>query len=259
VNSSNSPAFETLHGEAGHQPASPSRLRRLAGVLCAVGAVALGVVACGNDDDEAVLEAPTATLDPALLPEGVVPPTPPASTAATSTTLELSPLAGQIGEQFSAVPPPVVDRPVPVDIRIDSIGVDTDPVVPVGLSESGELDVPGADEVGWYELGQTPDQPGATVLAAHVSWKGDLGVFNRLGDLEPGSEIFVTLSDGTQRKYIAWERTMYYKTELPYERIWTREGPEVMVLITCGGEFNPEIRRFKQNIVVYAVPAPLEG
>ncbi len=262
MSNEHSSALETLRGEAGHAPASPSRVRRLVGALCAAGAVTLGVIACGGGggaDDEVVLEAPTATLDPAQLPEGVVPPTPPASTAATPTTLELSPLAGQLGEQYSAVPPPVVDRAIPIDIRIDNIGVDTDPVIPVGLNDKGELDVPGADEVGWYELGQTPDLPGATVLAAHVSWKGDLGVFNRLGSLEPGSEIFVTLSDGTQRKYIAWERTMYYKTELPYERIWTRDGPEVLVLITCGGEFNPEIRRFKQNIVVYAVPVPLEG
>jgi hypothetical protein len=26
------------------------------------------------------------------------------------------------------------------------------------------------------------------------------------------------------------------------------------VLITCGGDFNPEIRRYRQNIVVYAAP-----
>jgi hypothetical protein len=27
-----------------------------------------------------------------------------------------------------------------------------------------------------------------------------------------------------------------------------------LVLITCGGSFNPDIGRYRQNIVVYAVP-----
>jgi len=27
-----------------------------------------------------------------------------------------------------------------------------------------------------------------------------------------------------------------------------------LVLINCGGDYNPEIRRFRENIVVYAVP-----
>ena len=94
----------------------------------------------------------------------------------------------------------------------------------------------------------------ATVLAAHVSWKKQAGVFARLGRLEPGSEVVVRLSDGSQARYVVTERTMYDKTALPYDRIWTRQGQEVLVLVTCGGEFNPEIRRYRQNIVVYAVP-----
>ena len=31
-------------------------------------------------------------------------------------------------------------------------------------------------------------------------------------------------------------------------------GPETLVLITCGGSFDPDIRRYRDNIVVYAVP-----
>ncbi len=30
--------------------------------------------------------------------------------------------------------------------------------------------------------------------------------------------------------------------------------PETLALITCGGEFDRTTRRYKQNIVVYAVP-----
>ena len=47
---------------------------------------------------------------------------------------------------------------------------------------------------------------------------------------------------------------MYPKTALPVDRVWATSGPETLVLITCGGDFNPEIRRYRDNIVVYAVP-----
>ena len=66
--------------------------------------------------------------------------------------------------------------------------------------------------------------------------------------------MVLTLDDGSARTYQVVERQMYTKTELPADRIWTRSGPETLVLITCGGSFNPEIRRYRENVVVYAVP-----
>ena len=62
------------------------------------------------------------------------------------------------------------------------------------------------------------------------------------------------LADGGTRTYQVVERAQYPKTALPAERIWASTGPETLVLITCGGAFNPEIRRYADNIVVYAVP-----
>ena len=108
--------------------------------------------------------------------------------------------------------------------------------------------------VGWYEYGSSPGLPGATVLAAHVSWNDALGPFHQLGSLVPGDEVDVVLTDGSTRRYEVVERTMYAKDALPSERIWTTEGDETLVMITCGGSFNPEIRRYRHNIVVYAVP-----
>lgn len=124
----------------------------------------------------------------------------------------------------------------------------------VGLEENGELEVPDATEIGWYEYGSSPGRPGATVLAAHVSWNGAIGPFHDLGDLEPGATVDVVLDDGTVRTYEVTERTMYPKESLPADRIWRTSGDETLVLITCGGDFNPSIRRYRHNIVVYAVP-----
>ncbi len=191
-----------------------------------------------------VTEPPTAT---APAPSPVDP-------APTTTELALSPLAGLLGEQYSVVPEEVAPRPRPVGMAIDAFDVSQFPIRAVGLEEDGQLEVPDETEIGWYQYGATSGRPGATVLAAHVSWNRTVGPFGRLGNLEPGNRVSVTLDDGTKRQYEVFERAIYGKLELPRERIWRNTGPETLVLITCGGDFNPEIRRYHENIVVYAAP-----
>lgn len=154
-----------------------------------------------------------------------------------------------------------VDRTAPLTIRFESVGVD-DPIISVGLTDDGELEVPGETEVGWWLHGAAPGLPGATVLAAHVSWNGTAGPFNRLGKAELGDKLEVETGDGHIRTYQVIERALYGKSELPADRIWRTTGPEMLVLITCGGDYNPSIRRYRENIVVYAVPIaqrPAEG
>jgi hypothetical protein len=153
-----------------------------------------------------------------------------------------------------ATPEQVEPRPEPVGLQIDTIDVSRFPVRDIGLEDDGQLEIPDETEIGWYKYGATAGHPGATVLAAHVNWKGSNGPFSQLGTVEPGDQIEVALDNGTTRNYVVTERTMYGKLMLPKERIWRNTGPEELVLITCGGDFNPEIRRFKSNIVVYAVP-----
>jgi LPXTG-site transpeptidase (sortase) family protein len=207
--------------------------------------------------DDAVASSTPATVPPlATLPSMSAnePDTDaPEPTGPTTTTIPLSPLAELLGDRGSAVPTEIEPRLRPIGLTIDDIFVD-DPVRPVGLEPDGELEVPDATEIGWYRYGAAPGYPGATVLAAHVTWNGDYGPFLNLGDLDPGDQVRVALEDGSERVYEVVERTMYDKDELPRERIWRTTGDETLVLITCGGDFNPDINRYRQNIVIYAVP-----
>lgn len=182
-------------------------------------------------------------------------PTTAAAAVTSTTTSPLPPLSAEIGEPISVVPSTPPTQAPPVVIAIEAIGLGATPVRPVGLDGEGQLEIPNESEVGWYRFGSWPGRPGATVLAAHVSWNDTTGPFYRLVDLEPGALISVTMADETMRSYTVIERTQYRKTELPSERVWTLEGPETLVLITCGGDFNEAIRRYRHNIVVYAVPA----
>lgn len=146
-----------------------------------------------------------------------------------------------------------VERTSPLAIRIADLELDS-PVRAVGIEDDGELEVPDETEVGWYQYGSAPGLPGATVLAAHVSWNRKIGPFNQLGTLEPGAHVDVVADDGSTRVYQVVERVVYDKDELPIDRIWRTTGDETLVMITCGGSYNPDIRRYRQNIVVYAVP-----
>ncbi|MEJ7801173.1 MAG: class F sortase [Ilumatobacter sp.] len=146
-----------------------------------------------------------------------------------------------------------VERVSPRALQIGDLRLES-PVRAVGIEEDGELEVPDETEVGWYEYGSAPGLPGSTVLAAHVSWNRTIGPFHDLGTLEPGAQVDVIAHDGTTRVYEVVERAIYDKDELPTDRIWRTTGDETLVLITCGGSYNPDIRRYRQNIVVYAVP-----
>ncbi len=159
------------------------------------------------------------------------------------------------GETPSTIPTDAasVERNAPLSIRIGDLEIDN-PVRAVGIEEDGQLEVPDETEVGWYQYGSAPGLPGATVLAAHVSWNRKIGPFHQLGNLEPGAQVDVVADDGSVRVYEVVERAVYDKDELPRDRIWTTTGEESLVLITCGGSYNPDIRRYRQNIVVYAVP-----
>ena len=232
-------------------------------IVSLVGAAALGGYALFGAD-----EIPEATLQ--ITPMAVetmpdtVPPLPDPATPATSaapaavdTQAPLSPLAAQLGPQGSAIPLPPRERVAPTSITIDDIEL-WGPVRAVGLEDDGEMEVPDETEVGWYDRGAAPGEEGATVLAAHVTWNDTIGPFFELGDLEPGAEVRVRLADGSARIYEVVERAMYPKDGLPNWRIFRRTGPESLVLITCGGSFNPDINRYRDNIVVYAVPVGTE-
>ncbi|MGH9272775.1 MAG: class F sortase, partial [Ilumatobacteraceae bacterium] len=168
-------------------------------------------------------------------------------------TAPLSLLSSMVGAPVPVVPAPPSPTVAPTSITIEAMGI-TYPVRGVGLQLDGQLEIPDETEVGWYRLGAAPGEPGSTVLAGHVSWNRVDGPFRDLPTLEPGASVRLDLADGSTREYQVVERTQYPKLALPAERIWATAGPETLVLITCGGDFNPEIRRYRDNIVVYAVP-----
>ncbi len=146
------------------------------------------------------------------------------------------------------------DGPTPVGLRIDDLGIDTASVLAVGVEDNGDMEVPPADRVGWYQFGPSPGQTGSAVLAAHIAFDGQDGVFRHLDQLPIGAEMSVTYDDGSERRFVASDKQQYDKVDLPRDDIFARDGESQLVLITCGGNFNRDLRSYDDNVVVYADP-----
>jgi sortase (surface protein transpeptidase) len=144
-----------------------------------------------------------------------------------------------------------------VTLRIAELKLDA-PIGAYGVnSRTGQMDVPhNVTEVAWYRFGPAPGQAGSAVLAAHVDLEGQgPGLFFRLRDLGPGDLIEVQYDDGSELAFEVQAQALYPKEELPLDVIFSKEGPPLLTLITCGGGFDPDAARYDSNVVVYATPA----
>lgn len=176
-------------------------------------------------------------------------------------SLPLSELAAGFVELPPAFPERVLDglgdpigRP-PATLSLPNLGKAGATVLPVGLEANGELEVPGADQVGWYQFGAGVDGGvGSTVLAAHIAFDGRNGVFSNLAETKVGDEILVGV-DGQELSYTVISVDQYNKLELPIDDLFSESSEERIVLITCGGSFNPSVGSYDDNVVVIAIPS----
>jgi len=145
--------------------------------------------------------------------------------------------------------------PTPIGFKAPGIRIDrTRPVVSVGVDDDGNFDVPARSQIGWYRFGPEPGADGSSVLAAHITLNGADGAFRYLAEFEAGDVVSVEFDDGSEKDFEVQALAQYDKDVLPLDRIFDRTGPPRLVLITCGGVFNPQVDSFEDNLIVYAVP-----
>ena len=152
------------------------------------------------------------------------------------------------------VRPAVVSRPVRVAlaaVRIDS------PVRAVGVAADGQMRLPANPRImGWYRFGSTPgeESAGSVVIAGHLdSERFGLGPLVRLRDTEVGDPIEVTLSNGATSTYTVVGVERFDRQGLP-DQLFSREGPQRLHVITCGGAYDADAGGYQQNLVVTAAP-----
>ena len=130
------------------------------------------------------------------------------------------------------------------------------PVVDVGVAR-GVMTIPrDPGVVGWWTGGAAPgDGSGHVVLVGHVNYAGKAGALAVLPQLRPGDTVGVGSPDHQVRYRVIALRS-YAKTSGLPASIFTRTGAEQLVLITCGGSFDPASGNYDDNIVAYASPIP---
>lgn len=157
-------------------------------------------------------------------------------------------------ELAASAEPAVASLPAskPRNIAIPTLEV-TSEVIDLGLNPDGSMEVPpGAHQAGWYTGSPTPGETGPAVIAAHVDWDGEPGVFFQLREMKPGDEVIVTRQDGITAVFRVDRVDQYAKDLFPTEAVYGNIDRPGLRLITCGGQFNDEARSYLDNIVVYA-------
>ena len=69
-----------------------------------------------------------------------------------------------------------------------------------------------------------------------------------------GQDVAVTDASGTTTTWRIVSREVIQKQVLPLDRLFAREGPPRLTLITCGGPFLAEYGSYRDNVVVVAEP-----
>lgn len=168
---------------------------------------------------------------------------------------------GQSGFQPASEAPPVAVQPAdlappeppvgePVSVAIPKLGV-TDEIVPVGLAQDNEMELPPVTAVGYYKYAPLPGQRGPAILAGHVDWAGVPGAFKRLVELKPGDQVSVTDSQGTVRRFAVYDvRTIlkadYQTRTVPW--VFGARTTTDLIMITCGGDLSGH--QYTSNVVV---------
>ncbi len=156
-----------------------------------------------------------------------------------------------------AAPTMPSEQPTPVTLAVPALGIEA-PVDSVGVRDDGQMAIPDdVDRVGWYRFGPVPGGEGSAVLAGHVDDREQgLGELAPLREAEVDAEVLVTDAAGDPTRWRVVSREQVDKQALPVDRLFAREGPPRLVLVTCGGEFLPEVGGYESNVVVVAEPVP---
>ncbi|MFB7633701.1 class F sortase [Streptomyces sp. NPDC056149] len=157
----------------------------------------------------------------------------------------------------AAAPPKTPASPMPaaapVRVRIPAAGVDTGPVLRLGLAADGTVEVPpveDADRIGWYDKGVTPGERGPAVLIGHYDTVEGPAVMKDVARIRPGDRILVDRTDGSTAVFAVRALQQVDKERFPTRRVYGNTPRPELRLITCGGDLRDGHR--PDNIIVYA-------
>jgi hypothetical protein len=156
-----------------------------------------------------------------------------------------------VGPAYDAAPAPF--RPT----RLVLPGGHSASVSAVGLHSDGSLVIPRDPRVvGWWTGGSMAGETfGSVVVAGHVdSASRGIGVLAALPGLRPDQVVKLT-GGGRTARYRVLSAGLVPQAQLSKDGgLFRTDGAARLVLITCGGSFDPVRHRYADNYVVVAQP-----
>lgn len=156
----------------------------------------------------------------------------------------------------AAVLPKAPKPPVPPRfLTVDGTTIAVD-VVPVGIRADHAMQIPDSfGQAGWYRFGAAPGaKQGTAVIAAHVDTLTDLAPFSQLRHLPRGTVITVQRQGAGPLVYRVSDVALLRKDRFDGRKLFRRDGPHQLRLVTCGGKWLDDRQDYSDNVVVTALP-----
>jgi hypothetical protein len=185
-------------------------------------------------------------------------------------------VAAEVGSVLTATA-----RPSPTAVATDPVGVPRSPETPTPtgfaperlLVPTLEIDAPltatpvdgdGAlvppenpARLAWWPGVRPGTGAGSVLLAGHVDMRGyGQGPLARIVDLDTGDRAVLTGADGARADYVLRGVTTLVKESLAAAELFGTGGPERLVLVTCGGTYDPDLRSWDSNVIAVLDPVP---
>jgi hypothetical protein len=100
---------------------------------------------------------------------------------------------------------------------------------------------------------------GPSVIAGHVDSRTGPAVFYRLRDLRPGNALLVDRADGTRLRFVVERASSFPKSGFPTAAVFGPVPSAALRLVTCAGDFDRARGSYRDNLVVFARLAGVEG
>lgn len=145
---------------------------------------------------------------------------------------------------------------LPKRLEIPQLGV-VARVLDVGNDRTGHVGVPvSLYDVAWYTNSSKPMRAsGSSLIVGHIGTAGLPGVFQELHTIKLPADITVVMGDDSKHVYrvTAKEQVPVASMDMSRYLKFSEGSPQVLHLITCGGEFDKSTRTYKDRIVITAV------
>jgi hypothetical protein len=144
---------------------------------------------------------------------------------------------------------------VPERLVVPSLEIDA-PLVPETVDGDGALGLPeDPARLAWWRGVRAGVGAGSVLVAGHLDMSGyGWGPLARLVDLRPGDRAVLTGAGGVDATYVLRGVTTVHKRSLREAGFFGADGPERLVLVTCGGEYDPDLRSWDSNVIAVLDP-----